>query len=334
MMKPPPVLYLGMALLCASTVGLGIGRWRAASSPPRIHIAAPIWDFGTVSGEQPKSHTFNIENTGGQPLVISDLTKSCGCVQTAELKDSVIPPGGKLPLKVTIEVTPNDQDIREQVSIYDSNSKNPISVVSIKGHVRPIVSIVPPIVNFGILTQEDLKQTQQLIISKRGAEGRGDSPIVTLPSSGWHSKVWRQGAKQWTVSLGLASDTPIGPLDSSILIEPTWGSARNVPVLGEVLGPVEANPKEIYQSLAQSKKGDVTIRINGSDKVVSVKVLSLTPNLARFLRHQIQGNDSIKFRYDLSSLKVMQPLSGRCLLEALSSQGKTFKIAVPIIFAK
>lgn len=333
-MKVSPALYLGTAFVCALTVGWSIGRLRAASNPPRIHIAAPTWDFGIVSGEQPESHVFEIENTGGQPLVISKLEKSCGCVQTAELKNSVIPPGDKLPLKVTIEVTPNNKDTSEQVKLYGIKSDEPISVVNIKGRVRPIVNIVPPIVNFGILRQDDLGQTQQLTISKRGAESAKDYPDVKLPNNNWRSNVSRQGAKQWNISFGLSPDTPIGPLDGPVEIKPTWGQARKVPVLGEVLGPVEADPKEVYQSLSESRTGSVTVKFGGDEKAVSVKVLSLTPNVKPWIIPQVQGKDTIVFHYDTSALKVTQPLSGRCLVEVATASGKSYKVAVPITFAR
>ncbi len=333
-MKALPVLYLGVALVCASTVGWGIGRLRAKSKPPLIHVAAPVWDFGVVSGEQPESHSFELENVGGQPLVISKIEKSCGCVQTAEMRDAVIPPGGKLPLKVTIEVTPNDQDTREQVKIYGSKSDEPISVVSIKGRVRPIVNIVPPIVNFGILTKADLGQTQQLTISKRGAESAKDYPNVKLPNNKWHSNISRQGAKQWNVSLGLAPDTPIGPLDGSIEIKPTWGQSRKITVLGELLGPVSANPKEVYQPLSESRKGSVAVKFGGDEKAVGVKVLSLTPTVKSWISPQVEGGDTLVFHYDARTLKATQPLSGRCLVEVSTASGKSYKVAVPITFAK
>lgn len=333
-MKVSPALYLGISLACALTVGWGIGRLRAASNPPRIHIAAPTWDFGIVSGEQPESHVFEIENTGGQPLVISKLEKSCGCVQTAELKDSVILPGGKLPLKVTIEVTPNDQDTFEQVKLYGIKSDEPISVVNIKGRVRPIVNIVPPIVNFGVLTQDDLNQTQQLTISKRGAESERDHAGVILPNNNWHSNISRQGAKQWNVSLSLAPDTPIGPLDGSIEIKPTWGQSRKVLVLGELLGPVSANPKEVYQSLSESQKGSVAVKFGGDEKATSIKVLSLTPTMGRWINSQVQGKDTIIFHYDASGLKVAQRQSGRCLAEVSTVSGKSYRVSVPITFVR
>jgi hypothetical protein len=75
-----------------------------AENAPQANVDLPLtrWDWGTIPRKPPVSQNFPIQNTGTEPLVISNVVTSCGCT-TADLSSSVIPPGQRADLLVTFD---------------------------------------------------------------------------------------------------------------------------------------------------------------------------------------------------------------------------------------
>jgi hypothetical protein len=58
------------------------------------------FDFGKIKQGQPVSHEFKFTNTGKVPMIITNVTASCGCTTPDWTKD-IIPPGGAGFVKAT-----------------------------------------------------------------------------------------------------------------------------------------------------------------------------------------------------------------------------------------
>jgi len=57
-------------------------------------------DFGKIKQGEPVTHEFKFTNTGKVPMIITNVTASCGCTTPDWTKD-IIPPGGKGFVKAT-----------------------------------------------------------------------------------------------------------------------------------------------------------------------------------------------------------------------------------------
>lgn len=74
-----------------------------ASSPAKhttVSVDMQNWNFGQLSLNQQRTHTFLLKNTGHVPLVIQDVLTTCGCTQV-EYDREPIRPGKTLQLVVT-----------------------------------------------------------------------------------------------------------------------------------------------------------------------------------------------------------------------------------------
>lgn len=71
---------------------------------PQANVDLPLatWEWGTIPAKPPVVQTFPIQNTGDQPLLITNVVTSCGCT-TAHLSSSVIPAGQRADLVVTFD---------------------------------------------------------------------------------------------------------------------------------------------------------------------------------------------------------------------------------------
>lgn len=71
---------------------------------PQANVDLPLtrWDWGTIPAIPAVEQTFPIQNTGDEPLLITNVGTSCGCT-TAALSSSVIPPGQRADLRVVFD---------------------------------------------------------------------------------------------------------------------------------------------------------------------------------------------------------------------------------------
>ncbi|MCC6168777.1 MAG: DUF1573 domain-containing protein [Caldilineaceae bacterium] len=76
----------------------------AAAGTPQSNVDLPLatWDWGTIPARPAVMQTFPIQNTGDQPLLITNVVTSCGCT-TAQLSSSVVPAGQRADLVVTFD---------------------------------------------------------------------------------------------------------------------------------------------------------------------------------------------------------------------------------------
>ena len=66
----------------------------AADSPesaPGMRFDSDVFDFGDITADTIRSHSFVLTNDGTAPLVITKVYSSCGCTTAEHPKDPVMP---------------------------------------------------------------------------------------------------------------------------------------------------------------------------------------------------------------------------------------------------
>lgn len=109
----------------------GIGT-AVAQQTAKIEFKSETIDYGQIKKGSDGVRVFEFTNTGDAPLVISDVTSSCGCTVPTK-PDGPILPGetGRIEVKYdTNKVGP----IRKTVTVY-SNAEESTKALKIKGTV-------------------------------------------------------------------------------------------------------------------------------------------------------------------------------------------------------
>ncbi|WP_080238666.1 DUF1573 domain-containing protein [Spirosoma rigui] len=102
-----------ISLLVVTLVGLGVGQFscdnrrqaetskaEVSEKMPRLTFAEKgIYDFGTLTEGDTVEHSFAFTNTGEFPLIINNITASCGCT-TPEWPREPVAPGAKSAIRV------------------------------------------------------------------------------------------------------------------------------------------------------------------------------------------------------------------------------------------
>jgi hypothetical protein len=97
-----------------------------------------VYDFGTIPEGQVIEHLFKFTNNGQAPLVISNITASCGCTSPDWTKTPV-KPGEQGFVKVVFNSTAKSGTQSPTVSIQ-ANTNPTVTRLSLKGSVTPKIA--------------------------------------------------------------------------------------------------------------------------------------------------------------------------------------------------
>lgn len=109
---------------------LALLLWNANAQ--EITTENEIIDCGQVAFKSPVTAEFEMQNSGGRPLVIDDVRTGCGCT-TVDYPQSPIPPGQKFMVKITYDAKQMGH-FNKQIGIYGNGSKEPL-MLSLRGVV-------------------------------------------------------------------------------------------------------------------------------------------------------------------------------------------------------
>jgi hypothetical protein len=103
-----------------------------AQKTAKIEFKSETIDYGKIEKGSDGIRIFEFTNTGNTPLVISDVTSSCGCT-IPKKPESPIQPGenGEIEVKYNTELV---GPIRKTVSVYSNAGESPKSL-KIKGRI-------------------------------------------------------------------------------------------------------------------------------------------------------------------------------------------------------
>jgi hypothetical protein len=109
---------------------------QAQDKEPLINFSLTNHDFGTFQEEKgPVSFEFELTNPGTAPLIINNVTATCGCT-TPEWPKKPIPPGGKGTIKATYDPSNRPGSFVKTITVF-SNASSTGTVLTIRGQVTP-----------------------------------------------------------------------------------------------------------------------------------------------------------------------------------------------------
>ena len=119
----------------------------AATPKPAAQDAAPTgpttvmsfseteFDFGMVDEGEKVSHTYKFENTGSEPLILSNAKGSCGCTVPKWPKEPIAPGESGV---ITVEFnSKNKKGKRNQKVTITANTDPAQTFIYLKGEVKP-----------------------------------------------------------------------------------------------------------------------------------------------------------------------------------------------------
>ncbi len=169
-----------------------------ANASPKLECRDRIYDFGTVDGSTPVSHTFQIRNAGDSDLVIKKIHAPCGCT-AFQVANKILPPGESLGIPVTVSLQ-GRKGFQEKGVYLETNdpASSPLQLL-LRGTVGSGVEVQPPMMTlrknpkspevFGEVTVRDLAKKPLRCLEAKSVEGKVE--IVASPLAGGEGFVLR-----------------------------------------------------------------------------------------------------------------------------------------------
>lgn len=110
---------------------------KEAQSKPLTHVALSEahFDFGKIKKGEQRDHTYEITNTGDNPLIISQVKPGCGCTVPDYTKEPILP-GQKGKITLNFDSSAFDGLVNKQAEVYANVEKAPI-VLTFSADVQP-----------------------------------------------------------------------------------------------------------------------------------------------------------------------------------------------------
>jgi hypothetical protein len=102
---------------------------------PVITFEEASFDFGDIYQGDKVEHVFKLENTGNQPLIITNVQTTCGCTATEWPREPVMP-GDTTSLKVNFNSAGKYGRQNKVINVI-SNATSPMNQVKIVTNVLP-----------------------------------------------------------------------------------------------------------------------------------------------------------------------------------------------------
>lgn len=100
----------------------------------KIEIAAPEFNFGTIKEGEKVEHVFTFKNVGNAPVILVQVSASCGCTTPNYTREPVLP-GKEGEIKVSFD-SEGQTGMQQKIVTISSNAENRVTTVQLKGIVE------------------------------------------------------------------------------------------------------------------------------------------------------------------------------------------------------
>ena len=99
-----------------------------------IEFGEDTFDFGTVKEGAIIEHVFKFKNTGDAPVILAQVTASCGCTTPSYSQEPILP-GKEGEVKVAFDSN-NQVGVHQKIVTIASNAENKVTTVQLRGTVE------------------------------------------------------------------------------------------------------------------------------------------------------------------------------------------------------
>ncbi len=129
------LLMLSIFLSGLALTGMTQSQTETSTQGAEITFVEDTKNFGDIIQGDVVEHTFKYQNTGNQPLILSNVLVTCGCTATNWPRDPLAP--GKS-AEITVRFDSKGKNgAQNKIITVVSNAVNPREKVSIKSNVLP-----------------------------------------------------------------------------------------------------------------------------------------------------------------------------------------------------
>jgi hypothetical protein len=137
----------------------------AAFAAPELTVVEGNYNFGTIPQGKKVQHNFVIRNSGDAPLVIKDVSVSCGCT-AAKPSSSTIAPGKSAEIQVVFDSSTFSGKVQKSVSLVTNAGKAPNYTFNLDGNIVEALQFSPRQLSLGPVKPGSAKQVSVTVTNR------------------------------------------------------------------------------------------------------------------------------------------------------------------------
>jgi hypothetical protein len=248
-----------MGFICAFTFTSSLEAANQAESPqsgtsstakgiPKIQFETNFFDFGKTTAVETLSGTFKFKNVGDGILKIDPPQASCECTEPKVIPDTLSPgESGEVRFTVKLDRPLNGQ---RMIMVHSNDPKTPNVPLTLQLDYTPLYEFSPKTLVFILPPGKDELQSH-VIVMRRDGRPLGIDRITA--SQEWITAAFDSSSKpeQSSAQINVTVHRPSGPPAPINATIELWGNQtpqplQSLPVTGEILGELSANPRSLY----------------------------------------------------------------------------------------
>lgn len=112
-----------------------VPAFSALADGPRLEVAEPDFQFGSVFQGEKVEHVFAFNNVGNDPLLIDRVKSSCGCT-AALVSAKEIAPGAAGEVRATFDSTRFHGNVVKTIYVYSNDPEHKLLQLHLRGTVK------------------------------------------------------------------------------------------------------------------------------------------------------------------------------------------------------
>ncbi len=252
---------------------------------PKITFETTANDLGRILDTAPKPMKFKFKNTGGGPLLISDVHATCGCT-VPQLSKRQYNPGEEGVIDVTYNPHGKRGKQSQRVTVSSNDPNAAQFVLNVEAEVVPLVAAEPAMVALGqvpkgegktvsltLTSREPLWQLSEASFSSNKNLKVKTTPMLEVDVNG-------EKVHQMTLEVTLSSDAGVGRVQEELRLVPTDSKLPTVrlPVMAQIDGDLLLAPPRLslgVVDLDSDFRGEMKLNSRSGKKF---SVASITPS--------------------------------------------------------
>ena len=205
---------------------------------PRLSITEPVYNFGYAGPGMQIHHTFSFENTGTQPLIISEVTSDCGCTATLVPGKEILP-GEDGSIQVSFVTKKYEGEQKKNIIIHTNDIEGKEIVLTLKGRIKRGAVLVPQGVNLGEVVFGKTAAGRVKLLQLSGTPLTvlkiDAPPVLTIRAIHFRD----ENSRGYEIEISLTGDVPVGPFTDVITLHTNLRKRPriDVPVWANIVKP-------------------------------------------------------------------------------------------------
>jgi hypothetical protein len=299
----------------------------AADATPRLTVAAPAFDFGSVERGTRVEHIFKVKNEGDSAATIRGVDRVCACtVGTADTR--LLPPGKDVWVTVALDTTGLAGATAKAVMLRSDDPQTPALRLVIQGTVLADLVAEPPVLYLGEVRRGvDVERAANVRSGRPG----GTSRVAAVAARGPFvaPSLVDDGAGGQRVVVRVADTAPSGRFHDEIVLRTADGAtAMTLPVFGVVRAELHVEPAFVRLGAARRLDAAVLQVVNRGETPVTVRAVHGPRDVATYELETVRRGYEYAVHVELRRGRRPRALDDR--IEIVTDHPTERSITVPL----